>query len=204
MARPRTPFVRLELEQIVAEYHHLRAEHRRAGPESSVRRRMEARLEELDRRFERLLEEWVPEERLRQAWREYLHGEGPEPPEPEPIPPLLYRGRAESGSLVEVRERFDGDCDVLVDGTLVERVSAEELKKEKCAPLTFRVGEEEFHEVFAAPAPALEALRAYFASPDGEPPWEHALALAADGLVDRTFALTARGCRFLAAREARP
>ncbi|MER3488123.1 MAG: hypothetical protein C4307_05090, partial [Chloroflexota bacterium] len=72
MARPRTPFVRLELEQIVAEYHHLRAEHRRAGPESSVRRRMEARLEELDRRFERLLEEWVPEERLRQELRAFL------------------------------------------------------------------------------------------------------------------------------------
>ncbi len=200
MARPRHPFLRLELEQIVAEYHHLRAEHRRAGPESSVRRHMEARLEELDRRFQRLLEEWLPEEE-RQAWHEHLHGEGPAPPEPEPIPPLLYKGRAESGSVVEVRERRDGDCDVLVDGTLVERVSAEELRNERRAPLTFRVGDEEFQEVFTAPPTALDAARAYFSRPEGEPPWEHALALAADGLIDRTFALTARGRRFLAAEE---
>lgn len=204
MARIATPFVRLELEQIVAEYHHLRAEHKRAGPESSPRRHMEARLAELDRRFRRLLEEWVPEERLRRAWLDHLHGEGPAPPEPEPVAPLLFKGRSASGATVEVRETPGGDCAVLVDGSLVERVSASELREERGAPLTFRVGGEEFDEVFTAPAAALAAARAYFARPDGEPPWEHALALAADGLIDHTFALTARGRRALAAGEVPP
>ncbi len=201
MARQATPFLRLELERLVAEYHHLRAEHRRAGLESSVRRHMEARLQELDRRFQRLLEEWVPEERLRRAWREHLHGRGPAPPEPEPVAPLLFRGRSAAGATVEVRETGGDECAVLVDGTLVERVSAGELRQERQGPLTFRVGDEEFREVFSAPAAALAAARAYFARPDGEPPWEHASVLAADGLIDRTFALTARGRRALAARE---
>jgi hypothetical protein len=201
MPRPYTPFTRLELERIVAEYHHLRAEHQRAGQESSARRHMEARLEELSRHFERLLEEWVPQERWREAWREHLHGEAPAPPEPTPIPPLLFRGASEAGSVAVVYEGAGGECEVLVDGALVERISAEELKKERRTPLTLRVGGEDFREIFTAPAPALAAARAYFAHPDGEPPWEHAVALAADGLIDRTFALTARGHRALAAAE---
>lgn len=199
--RPTTPFTRLELEQIVAEYHHLRAEHKRAGQESSLRRRMEARLEELERRFQRLLEEWVAEEHTRQAWLEHLHGSAPAPADPEPVAPLLFKGRSQAGSIVEVRERHDGACDVIVDGTLIERASASELKEERRAPLTFRAGGEEFREIFTAPAPALTAARAYFARPDGEPPWEHAVELAADGLIDHTFALTARGRRAFAATE---
>jgi len=199
--RPTTPFARLGLERIVAEYHHLRAEHRRAGREGSVRRHLQARLEELERRFERLLEEWVAEERVREAWRGHLHGDAPAPPEPEPVPPLLFKGRSRVGSIVEVRERPGGDCEVVVDGTLVEIASAGELKEERRAPLTLRAGGEEFREIFAAPAPALAAARAYFARPAGEPPWEHAAELAADGLIDHTFALTARGRRALAAGE---
>ena len=196
----RTPLTRAELEQIVTEYRHLHEEHRRAGGEGTVRRHLGSRLTDLEHRFERLLEEWVEDERLREAWRRCLYERGPAPDEPGPQQAaLLFKGRSDAGSIVEVRERADGDCDVAIDGALVERVAAGEVTAEK-APLAFSLDGQEFREVFDVPAAALAAARDYFADPEGEPPWEYARVLAADGLVDGTFALTARGRRALAAR----
>ncbi len=196
----RTPLTRAELEQIVAEYRHLHEEHRRAGGEGSVRRHLGSRLTDLEHRFERLLEEWVEDERLREAWRRFLYEGGPAPDEPGPQEAaLLFKGRSDAGSIVEVRERRDGDCDVAIDGALVERIAPGEVAAEN-SPLTFHVGGQEFREVFDAPVAALAAARGYFAEPEGEPPWEHARELAADGLVDGTFALTPRGRRALATR----
>jgi hypothetical protein len=119
------PASRDELEAIVAEYHHLREEHRRSRAGGRVRRHADARLRELQLRFERPLNEWAPRDELRAAWRALLHRSGPEPAEPAPAMPLVFRGAADSGSVVEVRERPDGDCDVAVDGVLVERVEAD-------------------------------------------------------------------------------
>ena len=193
---------REELEATVAEYHHVRSEHRRAGEEGSVRRHLHARLARLEVHFERLLEESVADEAAREAWRRRLHGGSPAPAEPPPPEPaLLFKGRSAAGSVAEIRQRADGDFDVIVYGMRLERVAAAKDLAEGEIPLTFRIDHQEFREIFEAPARAVAVARAYFSDPSGEPPWQHAAALAADGLIDGTFALTPRGRRALAARR---
>ena len=189
-----------ELEATVIEYHHVRSEHERTGAEGRVRRHLHARLARLEGRFERLLAEFVVDEGAREAWRRRLHEGLPAPDDPRPREPTpLFKGRSTAGSAIEIRRRADGDLDVLVDGARLERIAhAADLAAGKL-PLPFRIGDQEFQEIFEAPAPALAAARAYFSDPSGEPPWQHAPALAADGLIDRTFALTPRGRRALTA-----
>jgi hypothetical protein len=105
------------LETIVADYHHAHSEHRRAGVEGSVRGTLHTRLERLEAHFERLLEESVADEAAGEAWRRSLHEGWPAPAEPRPPEPVpLFKGRSPAGSVLEVRQRSDGDCDVLVDG----------------------------------------------------------------------------------------
>lgn len=206
MRTPTTPVpvsARKELEATVAEYHHVQGEHRRVGAEGRVRRHLHARLGRLEAHFERLLEESVADEVTRDAWRHHLHDVTPAPSEPRPPQPaLLFKGRAETGSVAEVRQRADGDCDVLVDGAHLERVAAARELAEGELPLTFRIDHQQFREIFEAPMRAIAAARAYFSDRSGEPPWQHAAALLADGLVDGTFALTSRGRRALRARRA--
>lgn len=195
---------REELEQTVAEYHHVHSEHRRAGVEGRVRRHLHARLAGLEAHFERLLEEFVADAATREGWRRRLHEGSLAPAEPRPPQPaLLFKGRSAAGSVLEVRQRLDGDCDVLVDGARLERVAAAEELAERAIPLTFTVGHQKFREIFEAPAPAVAVARTYFSDPAGEPPWQHSGVLVADGLIDGTFALTARGSRALAGRKAR-
>jgi len=177
------------LEEIVREYHHAQAEHRRTREEGTARRHLHARLDELEERFEHLLVQRVGEERERAAWRERLHHGAAAPPQAGPARPLAFKGRAAGGSAVEIRARPDGDYDVEIDGVPADRLSG---------PLDFRVYHADgraFGEVFEAPAHALEALGAWVGDPSGEPPWEHVHELLADGLVDRHFGLTARGRR---------
>lgn len=194
-----------ELEVTVAEYHHVQSEHRRAGAEGSVRRHLHARLARLEAHFERFLEEFVADEGTRVAWRRRLHDGSPAPAEPRPPEDaLLFKGRSAAGSVAEVRQRADGDCDVVVDGARLERVAAAKDLAEREIPLTFRIGDQEFREIFEAPGPAVAAVRAYFSGPSGKPPWQYSAALAADGLIDGTFALTPRGKRALARRRTRP
>jgi hypothetical protein len=196
MKAMRTP--RDELETTVAEYHHLRSEHERAGGGGSVRRHQRARLDRLEEHFDRLLHETVADGRARAAWRRRLHEGLPAPAEPRPERPLVFKGRSPEGSVVELRERPDGDRDVLVDGARVERLAPAREHEESA---TFRLDDREFREIFEAPPDAIAAARAYVSAPAGEPPWEHAAALAADGLIDATFALTPRGRRALGARR---
>lgn len=116
---------RNELEQTVAEYHHVQSEHRRAGAEGRVRRHLHARLARLEAHFERLLAEFVAGEAARDAWRRRLHQGSPPPAEPLPLEAtLIFKGRSGAGSVVEVRQRPDGDCDVFVGGARLERVAA--------------------------------------------------------------------------------
>jgi hypothetical protein len=189
-----------ELEAIVERYHHLQEEHRRAGAEGSVRRHLHARLLELEEDFERLLAEWVSDESARGAWRRHLHHGAPAPAQPgEARPALVFRGRSAAGSFVEVHERLDGDYDVSVDGSSVERIGRAPDFAAATPRLVFRLGDLEFGEVLDASAPARAALRAHVAAPAGEPPWQYATELIADGLIDRDFGLTPRGRRALTA-----
>lgn len=101
-----------ELEALVAEYRHVRTLHGHARTGGRVRRHLQRRLARLEERFERLLDEAAAELELRRAWLEHLRNGAPAPSGPSgPAPPLAFRGRSETGSLVEVRERSDGDYD---------------------------------------------------------------------------------------------
>ena len=189
--------LREELEALTRHYHHLQVEHQNASPGSSVRRHLEDKLLRVRERFDRVLGEWVPEEELREAWRAYLDHHGPEPDGPPAIEPVVFRGRSEvTGSIVEIRGSGD-ELRVEVDGTLVERVAAEEDFASRRPVVTFRLNNQEFEEIFEASDEALQAL-AEFLDRSESPPWEHASELFANGLVDVHFALTPRGHRALA------
>ncbi len=151
-------------------------------------------------RFDRLLEEWVPEEELREAWREYIHHRVPEPSGPPPIEPVVFQGRTEAGSLVEIRG-FGDEFQVWVDGSLQERIAAEKDLSVDRPVLHFRWDGHEIEETFSASSDALRALADYL-DEGGSPPWEYASELLADGLIDVHFDLTPRGRRALARVEA--
>lgn len=195
-ARPGAP--RDELEPIVAEHRHLLEERRRAGAGGRVRRHLEARLHDLEARFGQLLDEWAPGEDLHRAWHAHLHEGAPAPAQPTPARPLVFRGAAETGSLVEIRERAGGDYDVAVDGTPVERIAADLDFSGTGSPHEFELDGLDFRETFSASVPAVQALRDFVAELAPEPPWRFASELKADGLIDGDFGLTPRGRRALA------
>jgi hypothetical protein len=85
--------LREELEALARHFQHLQVEHQNASPGSSARRRLEDKLPQVRERFDRLLEQWVPEVELRQAWRAYLKHHGPEPDGPAALEPVVFRGR---------------------------------------------------------------------------------------------------------------
>jgi hypothetical protein len=194
---------REELESLGRHYMHLHNEHERAQAGSAIRRRLEHEVQQVRERFDRLLNEWIPEEELRKQWREWLHHHASEPDGPPAIRPLVFKGRADaSGSVVEVRGPLD-DADVWIDGALVERVVAARDLTPVVPPLTFRVDGFEFAETFDASAPALEALAEFCDDRPGEertPPWEHATELLSDGEILVHFDVTPRGRRALASR----
>jgi hypothetical protein len=191
--------VREELDALARHYHHLRNEHQRASPESAVRRQLDERMRGVRDRFERVLEEWVQESELREAWLDYLKNRTAEPDGPPAITPVAFKGvHAASGSVAEVRGR-DDEAQLWVDGTLVERVVAKKDLTQEVSPAVFRADGMDFAEIFDASPEALAALDAY--RRDGsEPPWQFASELLADGLIDVHFELTPRGRRALAQR----
>jgi hypothetical protein len=191
--------LREELEALTRHYHHLQVEHQNAQPESSPRRHLEDKLLRVRERFDRVLEEWVPEEELREAWRGYLDHHGPEPDGPPAIEPVVFRGRSEvTGSIVEIRGLGD-DLRVEVDGAFIERVAGEKDFAGTETLARFRMNENDYEEIFAVSEEALQALAEFLERGDS-PPWEHASELLADGLIDVHFALTPRGHRALAGR----
>jgi hypothetical protein len=195
-ARPAELPRRELLEALVRQYHHLQNEHKRFPEGSTMRRRIEERLLDVRERFDRVLDEWVAEDDLRESWRRHLHYRAAMPDGPAAIRPLVFRGTSDAGSVVEIRGGKGDDLEVVVDGSLVERVAAtKDLGRD--VPSTFRVDGFEFHETFTASADALRALDAFLAG-DGSPPWEHAAELLGEGLIDTHFDLTPRGRRALA------
>jgi len=188
-----------QLEALVHWYHHVQNEHKRVAPEGTIRRRIEDQLLDVRERFERLLDEWVQHEDVRREWLAHLHNRAPAPAEPKTVRPLVFRGRSDAGSIVEIRGRRD-ELDVEIDGTLVERIAAEVDFAVGRPPVHFHVNGSVFGEIFDAPDDALDAL-ASFRESGGAPPWAHVTELLADGLIDVHFDLTPRGRRALAARE---
>jgi hypothetical protein len=192
--------LREELQTLAHWYHHLQNEHQSASPESGVRRRIESDLLDVRERFDRVLDEWIPDEALREEWRLHLHNREAAPDGPGSIEPLVFLGVSEvSGSTVAIRGRPD-DLRVEVDGTLAERIVAGKDFAAVVPPVHFRLNDNTFEETFSAPGDALDAL-ASFLDEGGTPPWEHASELLADGLIDVHFDLTPRGRRALALRS---
>jgi hypothetical protein len=183
-----------ELDALARYYRHLHNEIERTDLESSTRRKLEDRLLDVRGRFDRLLDEWVSDEELKQEWRDYLHTHVPEPDGPPRIEPLAFQGRTEAGSIVEIRESKD-EFGVWVDGSLQERIAAaKDLSVDKPV-LHFRWDGKELEETFNASKEALRALDEFLGSEGAGPPWEYASELLADGLIDRNFDLTPRGRR---------
>lgn len=193
---PSPPAGYRELDLIIHEFLHVHNEHVRASAES-VRRKLRARVLELRERFERELTASVQDESLREAWREHIHQRAPAPAEPLPVPLIVFRGRSEVGSEVVVCEAQAGGLRVEVDGKLVQRVVRLNLRYDQGAWVFHPDDLPDFRETLVASAEGVEALRAWVDDPSGEPPWQHLRELAADGLVDRHFALTSRGRRAL-------
>jgi hypothetical protein len=188
--------LREELLALVHRYQHLHNEVQRSSPESSPRRELEHKLLEVRERFDRLLDEWVPDEALREEWREHIVGRRPAPDEPAGIEPLVFQGVTDAGSIVEVRGQAD-EYGVWVDGSLQERIAARKDLSVPTPNLHFRWDGKEIAETFNASGEALQALADYLDSRDGSPPWEYASELLADGVIDVHFDLTPRGRRTL-------
>jgi hypothetical protein len=196
---PQTLPLREELEALARHYHHLQTEHQSKGAESSPRRHVEDRLLAVRERFDRLVEEWIPDEALREDWRAYLEHHRPEPSEPVAIRPLAFRGVSEvSGSVAEIRGRAD-ELEVWVDGSLMERIAGERDFAVLVPPARYRLDHNtEFVETFDAAPEALGALSDFLDDEGAAPPWEHASELLAEGIIDVHFELTPRGRRALA------
>jgi hypothetical protein len=188
------------LETLARHYHHLQNEHKRAGVESGVRRRIEEQLLEVRERFDRLLEEWVPDTELQQAWREHLHNRVAAPAGPAAIRPLVFRGRSEAAAVVEVRGKGGDELEVEIDGSVVARIAGEKDFTPVIPTFRWRFDGVEFEELFDVSSEALDAL-ADSLREDQSPPWEHAAELLADGLIDTHAALTPRGRRALSRRQ---
>jgi hypothetical protein len=200
---PQTLPLREELETLVRHYHHLHNEVERSQPESRARRRLQDQLLAVRERFDRVLDEWVPDEELREEWRVYLHNRKPEPSGPPGIQPVVFEGRSEiSGSSVEIRGR-GAELEVWVDGTLSERIAGEKDFAVTVPPARFRLDRDaEFVEIFDVTQEALDALTGFLDTEGASPPWEYASELLSEGLIDVHFELTPRGRRALAQREA--
>jgi hypothetical protein len=188
------------LQTLARRYHQLQNEHKRAGLESGVRRRIDEQLINVRERFDRLLEEWVPDSELRQAWREHLHNRVAAPAGPAAIRPLVFRGRSEAGSVVEVRGKGGDELEVEIDGSLVARIVGEKDFAADIPTFRWHFDRVEYEEVFDVSNEALDAL-ADFLRNDASPPWEHAAELLADGLIDTNAALTPRGRRAVSRRQ---
>ncbi len=191
--------LREELAALVHHYQHLHNDLEREKPEGSTWRELEQKLLDTRERFDRLLEEWVPDDEVREQWREYIHNRRPVPDEPAGIEPLVYQGVTDAGSLLQVRGQAD-EYQVWVDGSLQERIAARKDLSVDRPYLHFRWDGKEIAETFNTSEDALTALARYRYDPELSPPWEYASELLADGLIDVHFDLTPRGKRAIAAR----
>lgn len=191
------------LAQLGREYRHYQQEHERGRVDGTTRRRLEAKMQRLRERFERLVAHWIQDETLRGAWTKHFHEGGPAPDEPRIAAAPAFKGITETGSKVEVRPTEDGGYDVLVDGRIEchEKVPWH-LDPDAIEPI--QIGEHTCQEICDAPSDALAALVTYLATSEAEPPWRWSRALIEDGLIDDNFGLTPRGYRLVGKAAPRP
>jgi hypothetical protein len=186
--------LREQLAALVYHYQHLHNDLVHEKPEGSTRHELEDKLLDVRERFDRLLDEWVPDAELQEQWREHIHGRRAEPEKPDSIDPLAFQGVTDTGSIVQVRGQAD-EYQVWVDGSLQERIAARKDLSVDKPVLHFRWDGKEIAETFNASEDALNALARYRDDTDESPPWEYASELLADGLIDVHFGLTPRGKR---------
>jgi len=200
-----------KLADLARDYHQLHGQRQARGKDgegSAAHRRLGQKMADLGERFERLVEHWVHEPELAEAWRRHLYDGSPPPDGPSLPDPPFFRGRTDAGARIEVRragQNSETAYEVFSDGALIARESGPwHLEAEALEPVTI-AGQTCIDSNDASPE-AIAALRAFVAGDGGEPPWRFARELHADGLIDIDFALTARGRRCLArasgAREA--
>jgi hypothetical protein len=101
--------------------------------------------------------------------------------------------------VAEVRANASGELVLEIDGAPVERFLDPEPPISASHELV-RPNRLPFQETFTVPPEALSELARFAEYGDGTPPWDHAVELLADGLIDDHFALTRRGRRALTAR----
>lgn len=181
-----------DLTHIARQFRHLQAEHEREGPEGSWRRRQGARLEDLEHRFETLLERWVRDPEQRERWHAHLY-HGASIPGLGAADVLIFKGASPQGSRLEIRRNEAGERSVFVDGSRVDHFAVEQ---PLASPLRF--GESEYAEIFDSRPEAVNALREFLHTASREPPWSCAAELYEDGIIDENFSLTSRGHRLLA------
>jgi hypothetical protein len=186
-----------ELEALAHAYHLLEARIARADQDSAERLELEEELLRLHKRFERVLEESVPDDAVREQWHAHLHAREAVPAQPPAADPVVFRGESDTGSVVEIRRR-GAELDVRVDGEPAGGLDDPDELRTRRPGLAVRVGETEFHETFAASSPAIHAL-AEWAETGRVPPWEHAAELLEDGLLDPQLEITPRGRRAIPA-----
>jgi hypothetical protein len=186
-----------ELENLAREYRHTQAEHRSTRPGSRARRRLDARLKRLRRRFERLVAEAPLDEAERREWLDRLRGGSGTPGPTGVVQPLLFRGRSVSGSELRIVPAAGGALEAAVDGAAVAVLDdANELARTEPG-LVFVLEGTAFAETFAVSRSALARLRDALEA-GRQLPAESVRGLLADGLVDGSLDLTARGRRALA------
>jgi len=185
-----------ELEQVVDEYRRVHEEHRRAEPRGRARRHLEVRLRQLRERFERLLAEAPLSDADRRHWRNRLRGKETAQASTADVRPLLFRGRSDAGSELRLTATPEGTVEALVDGTAVAVLDRADELLGTTPGFVFALDGMRFRETFGTSASCLSDLR------DAEetsrrPRRRYLRELIADGLVDRTLGLTARGRRAL-------
>lgn len=106
----------------------------------------------------------------RPCWQSYLYNGGVIPEDNLRRIPPVFVGCSRLGSLVEVRENSQGDYEVIVDGTQVQRLSGDFQFAE--APYTIvNLIEQEWSEISQADDSALAVLQRYVEAAQAELPW---------------------------------
>lgn len=77
----------------------------------------------------------------RRAWRDFLHRRGSEPSGPPATRPLVFKGRSDTGSVLEARRDPSGGHVVEVDRQRVERLDGPTTPISQGRPAVFRLDE---------------------------------------------------------------
>ena len=184
-----------QLERLAEQYRHIQGERSRAAEHSRTGRQHHQQLQELQTRFDELLDHWVADEAQRSAWRDFLHGRGEQPRHPDSEHPPLFVGSSGDGRLLRLEQADAATYAAYIDGSLVQRMPANPAWVNSLHDGKFDLVEEEWREVFTSSEAARQALTDYVEAGGGRPPWQHALELFEDGVIDPEFALTPRGRR---------